>query len=137
MTEEYRTVGLTWPGPPAVPVEPIEAAKQVDWVRNFFEAYNTLPANDNPASREALARDLERAAQWGQDNDRPLFLGEFGVYRTGDVASRQAWTEAVRSEAERHGMSWAYWEFGAGFGLYNRTTAAWNEELVAALFPSH
>ncbi|MNZ94372.1 Endoglucanase precursor [compost metagenome] len=136
MTAEYGTTGLVWPGPPPAPVEPNEAAKQVNWVRSFFEDYNTKPSADNPAGKEALIRDLERAAEWGKMNDRPLFLGEFGVYSTADLASRAAWTETVRSEAERLGMTWAYWEFGAGFGVYDRTNAAWNEELIDALLSS-
>lgn len=136
MTGEYGTTGLVWPGPPASPVQPNEAAKQVDWVRNFFQDYNTKQSADNPASREALTRDLERAAAWGKANNRPIFLGEFGVYRTADLASRVSWTKAVRTEAERLGMSWAYWEFGAGFGVYDRAASKWNEQLIEALFSS-
>jgi endoglucanase len=32
-------------------------------------------------------------------------------------------------------MSWAYWEFGAGFGVYNPATRQWREELLGALIP--
>ncbi|ASA20023.1 glycoside hydrolase family 5 protein [Paenibacillus donghaensis] len=135
MTAEYGTTGLTWPGPPAEPVAPVTAAQEVDWVSGFFNDYNTKPAADNPAGMAALIRDLERAAQWGKDHDRPLFLGEFGVYSTADTVSRIAWTKAVRSEAERLDMSWSYWEFGASFGLYDRTAGLWREELVEALLP--
>lgn len=136
MTAEYGTKGLVWPGPPETPVEPTEAAQQVDWVNNFFKNYNTKTGADNPASEEALVRDLEHAAKWGEINDRPIFLGEFGVYRTADIDSRVAWTKKVRLEAERLGISWAYWEFAAGYGVYNRTSSSWNEQLIDALFSS-
>jgi len=136
MTAEYGTTGLVWPGPPETAVEPNEAAKQIDWVRNFFNDYNTKTSSDNPASKEAIIRDFERAVKWGETNDRPLFLGEFGAYRTADLASRVAWTKTVRLEAERLGISWAYWEFGAGYGIYDRSAGKWKEELIEALFSS-
>ncbi|WP_270168665.1 glycoside hydrolase family 5 protein [Paenibacillus sp. SYP-B4298] len=135
MTAEYGTTGLTWPGPPAHPVEPVQAARNVDWVANFFRDYNTKTGADNPASRERLVADFERAARWGQDNGRPIFLGEFGAYKTADMNSRITWTQTVRSEAERLGMSWSYWEFGAAFGLYDRSAHAWREDLTSALLP--
>lgn len=135
MTDEYQTTGLTWPGPPEEPVEPNESAQAEHWVRNFFHDYNTKLGAANPASREAVIRDIERAAEWGKTHDRPLYLGEFGMYRTADQESRIAYTELVRSEAERHGMSWAYWEFGATFGVYDRIQKEWREDLVEALLP--
>jgi endoglucanase len=39
----------------------------------------------------------------------------------------------VRSEIEKRGFSWAYWEFGAGFGIYDREEKAWREGLLNAL----
>lgn len=133
MEPEYSTIGLTWPGPPATPVEPTDEAKRVQWVNTFFRQYNEREGEANPASEAALTRDLERAAKWGEDNNRPVFLGEFGAYSSADRASRIAWTQKVRTEAERLNMSWAYWEFAAGFGLYNRATSLWDEDLVGAL----
>jgi endoglucanase len=32
-------------------------------------------------------------------------------------------------------MAWAYWEFRAGFGVYDPATDAWREDLLAALIP--
>lgn len=134
MEPEYQTRGVVWPGPPPTPVEPVEAATKVNWVNSFFRNYNDRIGAANPASEEALVRDLERAAKWGVENNRPLFLGEFGVYSSADKQSRILWTKKVRTEAERLGMSWAYWEFAAGFGLYNRSTATWDQSMLDALF---
>jgi endoglucanase len=89
-----------------------------------------------PAQRAALERDLERAAAWGRQHRRPLYVGEFGAYQAADLASRVAWTAAVARAAERRGMSWAYWEFCAGFGVYDRQTQAWRRPLLEALIPS-
>lgn len=46
-----------------------------------------------------------------------------------------SWTAAVAREAEARGFSWAYWEFGAGFGVYDRDVKAWREPLLRALMP--
>ena len=45
------------------------------------------------------------------------------------------WTEFVREEAEARDFPWAYWEFAAGFGAYNRFTREWNEPIYSALAP--
>lgn len=130
---ETGTIGLTWPGPPATKVEPAEAAKNVPWVKSWFRNYNTQPSKYNPASREQVLSDLDKAAAWGKENNRPLWLGEFGAYSKADMDSRIRWTHFVRSEAEKRSMAWAYWEFGAGFGVYNRESGQWNSGLHKAL----
>jgi endoglucanase len=49
------------------------------------------------------------------------------------MESRIRWTTAVAREAEARGWSWAYWEFGAGFGVYDREQRQWHEGLKNAL----
>ena len=83
----------------------------------------------------AITYDLDSAVKWAEQNGRPLYLGEFGAYSRADMASRAAWTAFVARQAEEKGMSWAYWEFCAGFGVYNQSTAAWNTPLLEALIP--
>lgn len=85
--------------------------------------------------RQSLTADLEKAARWGSQNRRPIFLGEFGAYSKADIDSRVLWTAFVAREAERLGMSWAYWEFGAGFGAYDRSKQAWVDPIHTALIP--
>ena len=77
--------------------------------------------------------DLDKAAAWAKQHNKPLFLGEFGVYNKADMGSRVKWTTFVRSEAEKREMSWAYWEFGSGFGAYDPATNEWREPLKKAL----
>jgi endoglucanase len=83
--------------------------------------------------RAAVRKSLGRAAAWGKAHDRPLFLGEFGAYQAGDMASRARWTRCVAREAEKAGISWAYWEFCSGFGAYDPKAETWREALKAAL----
>jgi endoglucanase len=86
-----------------------------------------------PKEVAVLRRDLGRAAAWGKKHRRPLYLGEFGAYAGADMDSRARWTRAVAREAERLGMSWAYWEFGSGFGAYDPAAGRWRRPLLDAL----
>ena len=88
------------------------------------------------AEDEAAVRaDLDKAAAWAKSHNKPLFLGEFGAYNKAPMPMRAAWTAFVASEAAKRDMSWAYWEFGAGFGAYDPETKQWREPLKNALLP--
>jgi endoglucanase len=65
-----------------------------------------------------------------------ILLGEFGTYSTADAASRVRWTSFVARLAEQHGFPWAYWEFAAGFGIYDPASQSWRTDLLHALIPS-
>ena len=79
---------------------------------------------------------LDDAARWAAEQDRPLYLGEFGAYSKADMDSRARWTNYVARTAESLGMSWAYWEFCAGFGVYDPDAKAWRAPLLTALLGS-
>jgi endoglucanase len=130
---EFSTTGIIWPGPPDRPLEPNAAAARTGWTKDWFRQYSTLPAAENPSGPGPVLQAMDQAARWMKQTGRPLWLGEFGAYSTADMASRARWTAFVRQEAEKRGISWAYWEFCAGFGLYDPAARAWREELLAAL----
>jgi endoglucanase len=88
-----------------------------------------------PDQQKALERDLDLAAGWAEKHNRPLYLGEFGAYSKADMDSRARWTEAVARQAEKRGMGWAYWEFCAGFGVYDPQLKVWISPLLNALIP--
>lgn len=90
---------------------------------------------ETEADLAAIRKDFDTAAKWAKDNRRPLYVGEFGSYEKAPAASRVRWTRAVAREAEARGFSWAYWEFGAGFGIYNPKAGEWREPLLHALVP--
>lgn len=132
---EIGTTGVTWPGPPEVKITPVPAAQEVDWVRMWFARYNDDASSANLASPDEIERAFDQAVAWRDRTGVPLWLGEFGAYSTADMASRARWTNTVRQAAEDRGISWAYWEFGAGFGVYDREAAAWRTPLLQALVP--
>ncbi|MEV4050082.1 glycoside hydrolase family 5 protein [Amycolatopsis sp. NPDC049688] len=85
------------------------------------------------ADEAAVRDDLAEVAAWGRERGLPVFIGEFGAFSAADMASRARWTAFVRAEAERLGLSWAYWEFGTDFGAYDPVCAKWREPLRQAL----
>jgi len=89
-----------------------------------------------PAERQAILQDFSEAAGWGATHNRPMNIGEFGAYSKADMSSRALWTEFVARTAEANGMSWHYWEFIAGFGVYNSAANNWNYPLLNALIPN-
>ena len=76
---------------------------------------------------------LDTARAWARAEQRPVFVGEFGSYYKGALASRATYTRILRDEMERRGMSWAYWEFDQGFGIYDRQSGQWIKPLRDAL----
>ena len=105
-----------------------------DWVEGS-DAWLGTPWDGTPGETAALAADFDSVLAWAEEQGRPVFLGEFGAYQRADTASRLRWTEAVRRAAEARGFTWGYWEFCAGFGLYDPAASAWREELLHALIP--
>lgn len=88
-----------------------------------------------PAERQAVIADLDKALAWSLRHRRPIFLGEFGAYSKSDLESRVRWTRFVADEAVKRKMSFAYWEFCAGFGIYDSRKSTWLEPLKEALLP--
>ncbi len=85
------------------------------------------------AERKAIARDLDAAIAWAVEHRRPIYLGEFGSFNRGDMESRARWTRCMAESALERKMSFAYWEFCSGFGIYDPQTNAWHAPLKDAL----
>jgi endoglucanase len=87
------------------------------------------------AEKLAVTQAFDKAAAWAGIHQRPIYLGEFGAYSKGDMASRARWTACVARAAESHGFSWTYWEFCSSFGVYDPQAQAWRMPLLEALLP--
>jgi len=105
-----------------------------EWVQGS-ESWMGTEWKGSSAEKQVLQFNLNKAEQWGKDNQRPIFMGEFGAYSKADMESRIRWTAFMAREAEARNISWGYWEFCSGFGLYDLATGEWHEELVQALIP--
>lgn len=80
-----------------------------------------------------LHENFKNVADWASQQQRPIYLGEFGSSEQAAETARVLWTRAVVNEAQRYDFSWAYWQFSSNFGIYNTTTSAWNQPILDAL----
>jgi endoglucanase len=135
MPPHYGTRGVVFPGPPPKPVRPTSAAQAFGESRDFFARYNVEPAATNPGGPAAMIEVLEMAREFKARTGLPVYLGEFGAGVNADVTSRAAWTRVARTEAEKRGFGWGYWDYCHNFAAYARTLfgGAWIPEIKAAL----
>ena len=70
---------------------------------------------------------------WAASKRYPVYVGEFGAYGKADDASRVTFNRTMRDAMESRGMTWAYWEFAAGFGVYDPMKLTFRQGLVDAL----
>ncbi|MGF1667646.1 MAG: cellulase family glycosylhydrolase [Acidimicrobiia bacterium] len=106
-----------------------------EWVSGS-DAWLGTTWEGRPEDTEPITAVMDAAAAWSDSTGVPILMGEFGAYSRADQASRVRYTSFVRTEAEARGFAWAYWEFGAGFGVYDRDADAWRSDLLAALIPA-
>jgi endoglucanase len=91
----------------------------------------------NEADRAAMSADFDKVAAWSKANHRPILLGEFGAYdKSGTPLDlRVTYVAAARSEAERRGFGWAYWQFEGDFVVWDMAKQQWIEPILKALIP--
>ncbi|MBP7886865.1 MAG: glycoside hydrolase family 5 protein [Candidatus Marinimicrobia bacterium] len=85
--------------------------------------------------KQAIMDDFAKAQNWSKKHNRPLFLGEFGVYDKADMESRTKYLSFVTRTVENLGWSWAYWQFDSDFILYDIDNEHWIEPVLKALIP--
>lgn len=129
----WGTRGIIFPGPPAKPVTPVPATAGQKWVVDWFEGYNKLPISENPGGPKRVFDLFDHAARYVKNTGRRVYLGEFGAIDIADEQSRENYVWLVRTEAERRGIGWAYWDDGGSFKAMNVANGTWNEALKRAL----
>jgi endoglucanase len=133
MDPEYQTQGLVFPGPPAKPVTPVPAAQKVGWVKDWFDGYNQLPIAKNPGGPSTVYAHFRTAAEYAKAQGKRVYLGEFGAIDNADPKSRETYIRLVRTEAERHGFGWAYWDDGGKNRAMNVADGSWVPFIRSAL----
>jgi endoglucanase len=89
------------------------------------------------AAQEAeMTAPLDVAKTWSAATRYPVFVGEFGAYSKADSTSRFDFDRKMRQAMETRGMSWDYWEFASGFGVYDPTTLTFRQGLLNSLLGS-
>jgi endoglucanase len=85
--------------------------------------------------KRRVARDFDLVANWAKQNNRPIYLGEFGTYMKADMDSRACWTKCVAEAAVERGFSFTYWQFTSNFAVYDTEKKTWIKPLLDALIP--
>jgi endoglucanase len=86
--------------------------------------------------KQTVIDDFVQVQAWSKQNHRPLYMGEFGTYEKGDLASRVRWTEFVARQAEKMDWSWGYWQFADNFMVFDMKSQQWVAPIRDALIPS-
>ena len=104
-----------------------------DWVGTDAQKWLGTLWEDLASERNQVTAEFEYLSAFAKQKNIPVHVGEFGAYSKADIESRARWTTFLARWFEEQGFSWAYWEFSAGFGIYNPTTQQYNTKLVDAL----
>jgi len=105
------------------------------WIGPVSQSWLGTKWEGTDVQKAVIAHDFGAADAWGKEHHRPIYLGEFGSYSTGDIDSRVRWTTCCARTAESLGMRWTYWEFCSGFGAYDPKAKEWRKPLLDALMP--
>lgn len=103
------------------------------WMGDISESWLGTTWRATEYQRNRVIGHFDIVAEWAENNDVPIHIGEFGAYDKADMTSRVKWTRFIREQAEKRGWSWAYWEFCYGYGIYDRHTDEWRTDLLDAL----
>ena len=102
------------------------------------ERRSTVPAADKisalgPEMFEAL---YEKAIQHAEENDVPLYCGEYGVIDQADPQSAIRWLRDISTVFERHGIGRALWCYKRmDFGLTDVHYDGTREQVLKAIMP--
>lgn len=90
---------------------------------------------DSQSDREAVINEFNLIRDFSAANNNiPVHIGEFGTYDRADIDSRLLWTTFVTRTIDQYGYSYAYWDFGTDFGIYDVATGQFRQHLLDALF---
>lgn len=103
-----------------------------DWVGGSADWIGTKWL-DTEAEREAIKSEFRYLLHFSEKNNVPVHIGEFGAFSRADSVSRKKWTNFLSRWLEEENLSWAYWEFSAGFGIYDPVKKKYHSFLVDAL----
>ena len=113
----YQPMQFTHQGAPWSPE--FAALRDVEW--------------GSDAERAQVIEDFGIVSAWAQVHQRPVYLGEFGVYDKAPAGPRALWTSFVAGAAAERGWGWAYWQFDHDFALFDSESRQWNRTVLDAL----
>jgi endoglucanase len=113
--EGWKSIAnLPYPATPDM-VKPIAAGIKDDKAR-----YAVVMYGDELWNGDEIRKRLGDAAAWSKKHGRPVYCGEFGVYRkVAPAESRAAWLRDTANALNELGIGWAMWDYAGGFAITN------------------
>ena len=133
MEPPWGTKGIIFPGRPRLRSRPFPPRRKRSGWPTFSTATTGSPASENPGGTKKVFDHFDNAARYVKKTGRRVYMGEFGANDIADAQSRENYLWLVRTEAERRGIGWAYWDDGGSFKIMNVSNGTWNEPLKKAL----
>lgn len=87
------------------------------------------------ADRATVTENFKKVQNWALENNRQIYLGEFGAYDKAPMESRVSYTDSVCRTAEKMGFSWGYWQFDSDFIVFDVKNGQWVKPILGALIP--
>jgi len=118
--------------------EPFHFTHQgAEWVQRQVEEKWDERWRGTDEDRKKIENRFSTVKQTADKLNVPFLVGEFGVYckaRAKYPEDAAKWTRFVRECSEKHGFSWAYWEYDLGFGIFDRGSGKVKQDIADALF---
>ncbi len=74
--------------------------QNAEWVQGS-DSWTDTSWTGTPEQVAAIERDFDKAAAWGKEHHRPIYLGEFGAYSKAPMPQRVQWTETIVKAAKQ------------------------------------
>jgi endoglucanase len=100
------------------------------WMPNPPPSGRTWP---KLGEREQLARDIGQMVNFRNRIQAPVLMGEYGVGVEVPLHLRAAWTADMKRAFDDIAMPTCYFNYAAGFGMYDLAREQWNGPLLQAL----
>jgi endoglucanase len=104
-----------------------------EWVGGDAQKWLGTKWEDLEIERNQIISEFEPLITFSKEQNVPVHIGEFGAYSKADIESRTKWTTYLARYFEQQGWSWAYWEWSAGFGIFDPSNNLINAKLADAL----
>ena len=88
---------------------------------------------DTEAERRTVVNEFTQVIGFSKQHNIPVHIGEYGAYHTADMDSRVRWTRFLSNWFADQGFSAAYWEYNAGFGIYDPKAKQLRRRLADAI----
>lgn len=109
--------------------------QEANWIEGSY-AWTGQIWHGSYSDLNAMNFDIKKIADWGIKNNRPINIGEYGAYSRAERLSRLLFVSYVTNLFRKYEFSFGYWEFCAGFGIYNDKNGSVDVEMVKAIFDS-